>query len=147
MMYFSTIVFMVIFLPFLLFASVVYFFKERKWQYKIISALMFLLLCNLPPTNFLVHDYGKEDGVYDFQTCNGEYKDFTTIIDDCFEDCIVYNFNNWKLERIERKDLVLYRSFERKWWKFWLWRTYIFNSVYNIPLLPSTCKIMRYDGK
>jgi hypothetical protein len=42
------------------------------------------------------------------------------------------DFENYKNE-MGGQDLVLYRGFKKKFWKFWKWRDYLFNPVWNYP--------------
>lgn len=44
-------------------------------------------------------------------------------------------FTLFKNENPQHKDLVLYRSFKKQWWKCWKWREYVSSDVYNHPYL------------
>lgn len=46
-------------------------------------------------------------------------------------------FNEFKKKNPEYEDLILYRTFEKKWWKFWNWREYLLVKRWKYPFLNS----------
>ena len=53
----------------------------------------------------------RSDGIYNFQTCNGEYKISNTILEDCYKECVIANLAEWKKEHPENNNLIILRTF------------------------------------
>jgi hypothetical protein len=71
---------------------------------------------------------------YHFQTENKEFE-YVLISNKHKDETVLEKFNRFKAKNPEMDHLILYRTFEKNYLKFWNWRTYWERKIYKYPYL------------
>jgi len=110
--------------------------KNRlKW---LIAILIIISTANTPKGSFITgflmderHFYGSSDFVY-----SSGQGGFTTkgVYMSNYQDVLV-QFNKYRL--INPSDSILYRNFSINPFKFWFWREYLTEDMYDLPYKPA----------
>ena len=72
---------------------------------------------------------------YAYQTPNKEFIYHCVPSKGNNEEDMIRTFEKFKIDNPEFQDLTLYRTFEKKWWKFWKWREYLTVERWKYPFL------------
>lgn len=72
---------------------------------------------------------------YGYKTINKEFTYQCMPSKGLEETDMLSAFESFKKENPEYKELILYRTYEKQWWKFWKWREYLFVKRWQYPYL------------
>lgn len=92
-----------------------------------------MLLFNLPPIKPFIEVFVVE-GSYDYTTINESFYDSEMLFKGRTCETVLRNFDNFKAVCGEC-DVVLYRTFIKTPYKFWLWGEYVFYEKYRLPYM------------
>jgi hypothetical protein len=104
--------------------------KEVK---RMIILAIFLVISNLPPLKSLLEVFLSKPYYYTTKThkFNGyEYNSKGAVYDE-----VANGFDEYK-EACKQPEIILYRTFTAKPYKFWLWGEYLFHPKYRLLYLP-----------
>jgi hypothetical protein len=101
---------------------------------KIFVILACIVVCfNLPPIKPFIEVFLLK-GTYAYTTINQSFYDSEMLFKGRTYQTVERNFDNFKVVCGEC-DVVLYRTFIKTPWKFWLWGEYILYKKYRLPYI------------
>jgi len=72
---------------------------------------------------------------YSYQTSNKEFTYRCVPSKGNNEEDMIRSFEKFKKDNPGIQEIILYRTFEIKWWKFWKWKDYMTSERYSYPYI------------
>ena len=118
---------------------------DKQLIIKLISLLGFLILINLPVGKNSLDLVNVELSTYRYQNCESNFHRNVTQFEHkwCNKQELQTEMEVWHEQYHRVESDTLYRTFDFKWWMFWEYYTYYSTDVYQLPLLPDTCKKLK----
>lgn len=92
-----------------------------------------LLGFNLPPIKPFLEIFVIESA-YAYTTIDQSFYDSEILFKGRTYETVARNFDNFKVACAEC-DAILYRTFNKTPWKFWLWGEYVLHQKYRLPYM------------
>ncbi|MDF1695726.1 MAG: hypothetical protein P1U56_07850 [Saprospiraceae bacterium] len=94
----------------------------------LIGVFTIILLSNFIPS-------AQIGTAYNFQTQNKEFVYRSVPTKGSGVPEMEKTFTKFKAENPQHNDLILYRTFNKKWWKFWKWGSYFTGDIWSYPYM------------